>query len=45
MELRKRYIQLKQKAKMAMINGQVRTYLRLLTQMEELNLIMIRVRG
>jgi len=43
MEIRKRYIELKEKAKKAMLEGKVKTYLQLLAQAEELNFVMVRV--
>lgn len=43
MEIRKRYIELKEKAKKAMLEGKMNVYLQLLTQAEELNFVMIRV--
>jgi len=43
MDIKKRYIELKNKAKKAMLEGKVSVYLQLLSQAEELNLVMIRV--
>lgn len=43
MEIRKRYLELKEKAKKAMLAGKMSAYLQLLTQAEELQLVMIRV--
>ena len=43
MNLRERYIELKQKAKEAMENGQLNKYLKLLIEAEQLNLILVKV--
>jgi hypothetical protein len=44
MSLRERYLELKQKAKNAMENGQLSQYLKLLIEVEELNLILVKVK-
>lgn len=45
MNLKQRYLELKQKAKEAMENGQLKNqYLKLLIEVEELNLILVRVK-
>ena len=43
LELRKRYIELKQKAKKMMLEGRMNAYLELLTEIEQLNLILVRI--
>tara|TARA_R110001592_G_scaffold275745_1_gene542848 strand:+ start:7209 stop:7349 length:141 start_codon:yes stop_codon:yes gene_type:complete len=45
MNLRERYIELKQKAKDAMENGQLNQYLKLLIEVEQLNLILVRIKS
>ena len=42
LELRKRYLELKQKAKQLMLEGKMNQYLELLTEVEQLNLIIVR---
>ena len=42
LELRKRYLELKQKAKQMMLEGNMKTYLQLMTEVEQLNLILVR---
>lgn len=42
LELRKRYLELKQKAKQLMLEGKTNQYLELLTEVEQLNLIIVR---
>jgi hypothetical protein len=44
LELRKRYIQLKQKATQLMLDGKMRDYLKTLTEIEQMNLILVRVK-
>jgi hypothetical protein len=44
MEIKKRYLELKRKAKKAMLEGKMKSYLQLLTQAEELNFVMIRIK-
>ncbi len=44
LELRKRYIELKLKAKQMMLEGNVKKYLELMTKAEQMNLILIRVK-
>jgi hypothetical protein len=41
-ELRKRYIELKQMAKQLMLEGKMNRYIELLTEIEQLNLILVR---
>jgi hypothetical protein len=43
LELRKRYLELKAKAKQLMIEGNMSNYLKLMTEVEQLNLILVRV--
>jgi len=43
LELRKRYLELKQKAKRMMLEGNMNTYLQLMTEIEQMNLILVRV--
>jgi len=43
LELRKRYLELKSKAKQLMLEGKMKTYLELMTEIEQMNLILIRV--
>ena len=42
LELRKRYIELKQKAKQLMLEGKMNQYIELLTEVEQLNLIIVK---
>ncbi len=42
MNLKERYTELKQKAKEAMENGQLSQYLKLLVEVEQLNVILVR---
>lgn len=42
LELRKRYIELKQKAKQLMLEGNMNKYLEMLTEIEQLNLIIVK---
>jgi len=44
LELRRRYIELKEKAKQLMLKGEMKLYLELLTEMEQMNLILVKVR-
>jgi hypothetical protein len=44
LELRKRYIELKAKAKELMLKGETNSYIKLLTEIEQMNLILVRVR-
>jgi len=44
LELRKRYIELKQKAKQMMLEGKMNNYIKLMTQIEQMNLILIKVK-
>ena len=41
MELRKRYLELKAKAKQALLDGEMKLYLKLLNDVENFNLILI----
>lgn len=43
LEIRKRYLELKAKAKKVMLTGQMNAYFELLIEMEQLNLILVRV--
>ncbi|MBL4594418.1 MAG: hypothetical protein JKX68_11480 [Flavobacteriales bacterium] len=43
LELKKRYFELKQKAKQLMIEGQMSKYVKLMTEIEQMNLILVRV--
>ncbi len=43
LELRKRYLELKAKARQMMIEGKMNKYLELLTEIEQMNLILVRV--
>ena len=43
LELRKRYLELKTKAKQMMLEGNMKNYLKLMTEVEQLNLILVRV--
>ena len=43
LELRKRYLELKEKAKQMMLEGKMNKYLKLMTEIEQLNLILVRV--
>lgn len=42
LELRKRYLELKLKAKQLMLEGKMNQYLELLTEVEQLNLIIVK---
>lgn len=42
LELRKRYIELKAKAKELMLKGEMNQYLKLLTEIEQMNLILVK---
>lgn len=42
LELRKRYIELKQKAKQLMLEGKMNQYIEMLTEIEQLNLIIVK---
>jgi len=44
LELRKRYIQLKHKATQLMVEGKMGDYLKTLTEIEQMNLILVRVK-
>jgi len=44
LELRKRYIELKEKAKQLMLKGEMKLYMELLTEIEQMNLILVRVK-
>ena len=44
LELRKRYLELKIKAKEMMLAGEVKNYLKLMTEIEQMNLILVRVK-
>ncbi len=44
LELRKRYIELKEKAKELMLRGEMKSYIELLTEIEQMNLILVRVK-
>ena len=44
LELRKRYLALKQKATQLMLEGKMSAYLITLTEMEQMNLILLRVK-
>ena len=44
LELRKRYIELKEKAKQFMLKGEMKLYMELLTEIEQMNLILVRVK-
>ena len=44
LELRKRYLKLKSTAKKMMIEGKIKKYLELMTEVEQLNLILVRVK-
>ena len=44
LELRKRYLELKLKAKQMMLEGNVQKYLKLMTEAEQMNLILVRVK-
>ncbi|MDG1476516.1 MAG: hypothetical protein P8Q14_05180 [Vicingaceae bacterium] len=44
LELRKRYIELKAKAKELMLKGEMKLYLELLTEIEQMNLILVKVK-
>ena len=41
---RKRYLELKQKATQLMLQGNINAYLKTLTEIEQLNLILIRIK-
>ena len=43
LELRRRYFELKAKAKQLMLEGQMAKYLEVLTEVEQLNLILVKV--
>ena len=43
LELRKRYYELKQKAKELMLQGKTNKYIELLTEIEQLNLLIVSV--
>ena len=43
LELRKRYLELKVKAKQMMLEGNMSMYLKLMTEVEQMNLILVRV--
>ena len=43
LETRKRYLELKAKAKQMMLQGNMSNYLKLMTEVEQLNLILVRV--
>ncbi len=43
LELRKRYLKLKAEAKQMMLDGNMEIYLELLTQIEQMNLILVKV--
>ncbi len=43
LELRKRYFELKAKARQLMLEGKMAKYLEVLTEVEQLNLILVRV--
>lgn len=42
LELRKRYIELKSKAKELMLKGEMNKYVELLTELEQMNLILVK---
>lgn len=42
LELRKRYLELKQKAKQMMLEGNMNKYLQLMTEIEQMNLILVK---
>lgn len=42
LELRKRYLELKEKAKQMMLDGHMSNYLKLMTEIEQMNLILVR---
>ncbi len=44
LELRKRYLELKLKAKRTMLEGKMNNYLRLLTEIEQMNLILVKIK-
>lgn len=44
LELRRRYIELKERAKQLMLKGEMKLYMELLTEMEQMNLILIKVK-
>lgn len=44
LELRKRYIELKEKAKQLMLQGEMKLYMELLTEIEQMNLILVRIK-
>ena len=43
LELRKRYLELKQKAKQLLLEGKMNAYLKTLTEIEQMNLILVKV--
>ncbi len=45
LELRKRYLELKQKATQLMLAGKMNAYLKTLTEIEQMNLILVKVRS
>lgn len=44
LELRKRYIELKQKATQLMLEGKMAEYLKALTEIEQMNVVLVRVK-
>ena len=44
LELRKRYIELKQKATRLMLEGKMAEYLNALTEIEQMNLILVKIK-
>lgn len=44
LELRKRYIELKEKAKQLMLAGEMKLYLEHLIEIEQMNLILVKVK-
>jgi len=44
LELRKRYRALKEKGKQLMMQGEMKLYLELLTEMEQMNLILVKIK-
>ena len=44
LEIRKRYVKLKQRAKELMLKGEMKLYLETLTEMEQMNLILIKIK-
>ncbi len=43
LELRRRYIELKERAKQLMLKGEMKLYMELLREMEQMNLILVKV--